>query len=196
MPQVQEWQATKPWLNRNCALGEGPFYEQETDSLRLVDIKKKQLLCIRGISAAPAQEIAPEPEILQLDVCPTVTSDIEGVDPRERILLGTKYGIEVLDRKTGKHDMLVPFAELHNERLRGNDGAADPLGGFLLGTMTDFGLGEFQPEGEVSQCLILRHTHTYDAHIQRDTKRKKMLTWNLSRRPVPFHQVRQDPTRQ
>lgn len=202
MPQVQEWQATKPWLNRNCALGEGPFYEQETDSLRLVDIKKKQLLCIRGISAAPAQEIAPEPEILQLDVCPTVTSDIEGVDPRERILLGTKYGIEVLDRKTGKHDMLVPFAEPHNERLRGNDGAADPLGGFLLGTMTDFGLGEFQPEGEVfaqttrSVLFSDTHTDTHMMHTYKETRKEKMLTWNLSRRPVPFHQVRQDPTRQ
>jgi sugar lactone lactonase YvrE len=149
MPQqVQEWQVTKPWLNKNCALGEGPFYEQETDSLRFVDIKKKQLLYVKDISAVSAQETAPEPEILQLDVCPTVTSDIEGVDPRERILLGTKYGIEVLNRKTGKHDLLVPFGEPHNERVRGNDGAADPLGGFLLGTMTDFGQGEVQPEGQ------------------------------------------------
>ncbi|KAJ3474166.1 hypothetical protein NLG97_g9961 [Lecanicillium saksenae] len=43
--------------------------------------------------------------------------------------------------------MLVPFHEPRNERVRSNDGYADPLGRFLLGSMTDFGLGPFQPEG-------------------------------------------------
>lgn len=155
MGEIQEWTVSKPWAEAHCALGEGPFYEAETDSLRLVDIKKKQVLYYKNISAPENKDaIGAAPEVLQLDVCPTVTADIEGVDPRERILVGVKYGLATLDRKKAavtegnvEYEMLMPFHEPQNERVRANDGYADPLGRFLLGSMTDFGLGPFQPEG-------------------------------------------------
>ncbi|KAK0763021.1 hypothetical protein N5P37_004004 [Trichoderma harzianum] len=136
----QEWKVVEPWLDLKCALGEGPFYEKETNSLRLVDIKKKHIhtVSLSDISL----------KTIQLDVCPTVTADIEGVDPQDRILIGVKHGLAVLDRQTGTYKMLAPFnSQENNERIRANDGAADPHGKFWLGTMTDFGLGEFQPEG-------------------------------------------------
>ncbi|PNP54310.1 hypothetical protein THARTR1_05517 [Trichoderma harzianum] len=125
----QQWEVVEPWLDLKCALGEGPFYEKETNSLRLVDIKKKHVHTVSlsdngdGIST----------KTIQLDDC---------------ILLGVKHGLAVLDRQTGAYKMLVPFNDQeNNERIRSNDGAADPHGKFWLGTMTDFGLGEFQPEG-------------------------------------------------
>ncbi|KAL7822157.1 hypothetical protein V8C26DRAFT_390147 [Trichoderma gracile] len=140
----QEWKVDKPWLELKCALGEGPFYEKETNTLRLVDIKKKQILTVSLDDSGDASSL----KTIQLDVCPTVTADIEGVDPQERILIGVKHGLAVLDRQKGTYEMLAPFnTPEHNERIRSNDGAADPNGKFWLGTMTDFGQGPNQPEG-------------------------------------------------
>jgi sugar lactone lactonase YvrE len=144
MVTLQEWKVEKPWLETHCELGEGPFYEAETNTVRFVDIKKKR------VHTASVTEGQSSLTTLQLDVCPTVTSDIEGVDPRQRILLGIKYGIAVLDRTTGKYEIIQHFNQPNNERLRSNDGASDPNGCFWLGTMTDFGLGPFVAEGEAS----------------------------------------------
>ncbi|KAM3499553.1 hypothetical protein MY10362_007193 [Beauveria mimosiformis] len=148
MAAIQQWTVAAPWAEPHCALGEGPFYEVETDSLRLVDIKKKQILYFRGVNA-PANKLTASaaPEVVQLNVCPTVTADLHGVDPRERILVGVKHGLATLDVARESYEMLVPFCKPPNERVRANDGCADPLGRFLLGSMTDFGLGPFQPEG-------------------------------------------------
>ncbi|KAL7934781.1 hypothetical protein V8C35DRAFT_18896 [Trichoderma chlorosporum] len=139
----QQWKA-EPWLDLKCALGEGPFYEKETNSLRLVDIKKKHIHTVAISDNGDGASL----KTIQLDVCPTVTADIEGVDPQDRILIGVKHGLAVLDRQAGTYKMLAPLNDQeNNERIRSNDGAADPHGKFWLGTMTDFGLGEFQPEG-------------------------------------------------
>ena len=164
MAAVREWIVSKPWAEPHCALGEGPFYEEETDSLRLVDIIKKQIIYFRNLNSPENKDKASKtrPDIVQLDICPSVTADIHGVDPRDRILVGVKYGLATLDPKAqGKYEMLMPFNKSRNERVRANDGYTDPLGRFLLGTMTDFGLGPFQPEGtqptisSVSVMLLL-----------------------------------------
>ena len=139
---LQEWHVTKPYLHLHCALGEGPFYEATTNSLRFVDIKKHRIHWV-NFDEGPESVTT-----VQLDVPVTVTSDIEGVNPRERILIGVKYGIAVLDRKTGKYEYVARFIEGDNERLRSNDGAADPHGRFWLGSMTGIGL-DLQPEGEL-----------------------------------------------
>lgn len=141
---MQQWKVDEPWLDLQCALGEGPFYEQETNSLRLVDIKKKQILTVSAADNGDASSL----KTIQLDTCPTVTVDIEGVSPQDRIVIGVKHGLAVLDRQTGTYEMLAEFSDQgRNERLRSNDGAADPHGKFLLGSMMDFGYGEPQPEG-------------------------------------------------
>jgi sugar lactone lactonase YvrE len=142
MADIKRWTVTEPWLEPHCALGEGPLYEPATDTLRFVDIKKKQVLTVSMSEGAPSLTH------VQLDQAVTVTSDIDGVDPQDRILIGVKYGIAVMDRKTGKYEMLKPFNDESNERLRSNEGAADPNGRFWLGTMTDFAVGAFKEEGE------------------------------------------------
>lgn len=152
MGTIQEWTVEKPWVEARCALAEGPFYEKQTDALRFIDIKKKQLLYVHNVSSASASESVAkrDVEVIQLDVAPSVTADIEGIDPRERIVLGVKYGVALFDRNTGHYTMLINFhddPDQPDERIRANDGAADPQGRFLLGSMTDFGLGPFQPEG-------------------------------------------------
>ncbi|CAK7275451.1 rRNA-processing protein cgr1 [Sporothrix epigloea] len=150
----QVWEVVEPYLDLHCLLGEGPFYEETTHSLRFVDIRKHQLHTV-DLAAGPASLVT-----LQLDTPVSVTADVEGVDPRDTIVVGLKYGLAVLDRRTGQYEYLRKFSDSSSsagsveaqtpvdfERLRGNDGAADPHGRFWLGSMTDFGYGAFQPEG-------------------------------------------------
>lgn len=140
MANLQVWTATEPFVEPHCKLGEGPFYEAETNTLRFVDIIQHRLHTV-SLTEGPSSLTT-----LQLDAPVTVTSDIEGVDPRDKILIGIKHGLAVLDRKTGAYEY-VSRLEPADARVRTNDGAADPRGRFWLGTMTDFNLGEFQPEG-------------------------------------------------
>jgi sugar lactone lactonase YvrE len=144
MASLQQWKVEKPYLNLHCSLGEGPFYEKATNSVRFVDIIQKKVHTV-SLDKGPESLVT-----LQADVPVTVTADVEGIDPQDKILVGVKYGIALMDRKTGKYEYLKKFADSGKERLRSNDGAADPQGKFWLGTMTDFGLGEFRAEGENS----------------------------------------------
>ncbi|QPH02236.1 hypothetical protein C2857_006444 [Epichloe festucae Fl1] len=140
---MQNWSVDEPWLDLGCGLAEGPFYESETNSIRFVDIKRKR------VHSVPLEGTESSVQTWQLDVCPTVTADIEGVDPCRRILIGIKYGLAAFDRNTGSYEILARFNDPDDERLRSNDGAADPHGHFWVGSMTDFGHGEFQPEGSL-----------------------------------------------
>ncbi|KAK4106527.1 hypothetical protein N658DRAFT_413914 [Parathielavia hyrcaniae] len=139
----QQWHVSEPYLETHCSLGEGPFYEPATHTLRFVDIIKKQLHTV-SLTEGPSSL-----KTLQFDESVTVTADIDGRDPQDSLLIGAKQGLAVLDRKTGKYDYVTKFGEAKGERIRSNDGAVDPNGRFWLGTMTDFGLGPFQPEGSL-----------------------------------------------
>jgi hypothetical protein len=143
MTEFKKWSVTEPWLDIHCALGEAPFYEAATNTLRFVDIKKKQLHTV-NLSEGPKSL-----KTLQLDMPVGVTADIKGIDPQEKILIGGKSGIYILERKTGEVELLKRFydTEEKDERLRSNDGAVDPQGRFWVGTMNDFWLGECFPEG-------------------------------------------------
>jgi sugar lactone lactonase YvrE len=33
----------QPWLKTDCSLGEGPFWEEETNTVRFLDIEKQKL---------------------------------------------------------------------------------------------------------------------------------------------------------
>ncbi|KAF4501450.1 senescence marker 30 [Fusarium agapanthi] len=123
---IQQWTVEKPWLETHCLLGEGPFYEESSGSLRFVDIRNKRLHYVKVAEGPPSLKT------IQLDVCPTVTANIAGVDPQERIAVGVKYGLAVLDVEKETYELIQPFEEPVNERLRSNDGGVDPLGRFWL----------------------------------------------------------------
>jgi hypothetical protein len=144
MAGIKKWIVTEPYLNLHCGLGEGPYYEKATNTLRFVDIKKKRLHTV-DLSKGPESL-----KTLQFDMPVTVTADIEGVGPSEKILVGGKNGIYMLDRVAEKWELLKRFydTEEEDERLRSNDGAIDPQGRFWIGTMNDFWVGEPQAEGE------------------------------------------------
>lgn len=145
----QVWEVKEPYLDSHCQLGEGPFYEAGTNTLRFVDIKAHR---VHSVSLAEGPSSL---STIELDVPVTVTADVDGIDPADKILIGAKYGIALLDRKTGTYEYVARFGDSDNKRLRSNDGAADPNGRFWLGNMTDFGLGDFQPEGELSRAPFM-----------------------------------------
>jgi hypothetical protein len=35
---------SQPWLDTHCSLGEGPFWEEETNTIRFLDIEKQKLM--------------------------------------------------------------------------------------------------------------------------------------------------------
>ncbi|KAK1976554.1 hypothetical protein LZ30DRAFT_603215 [Colletotrichum cereale] len=176
MAPLQTWTAEKPYLNLHCGLGEGPYYEKAANVLRFVDIKKKQVHFV---------DLDQGPESLrtvQLDVPVGVTADISGVDPKDKILVGLKYGVAVLDVHSGAYDYLSKLHGRDNERLRSNDGAVDPHGRFWLGTMTDFGLGDFQNEGAL---------HRFDGasgkeEVLRDLLIPNSVGWSPDNRTMYF----------
>lgn len=152
----QEWNVTEAYLNLHCKLGEGPYFEEATNTLRWVDIISQR---VHTVSLA---EGLGSVKTIQLDTPVTVTADVEGHDPQDKILIGVKYGIALLDRKTGKYEYLSKFAAAdgqENGRLRSNDGGVDPHGRFWLGSMTDFGRGEIQPEGAFLVVYFNTHSH-------------------------------------
>lgn len=154
---METWIA-RPFLNLHCLLAEGPYYEPATHTLRFVDIKKKHIHTVPITPSGTATTA--DVKTLELNLPVTVTADIVGVDPAAKILVGAKYGVATLDRKSGKLDWVAKWAapDKDNERLRSNDGGVDPHGRFWVGTMTDFGYGEFQPEGEFA-VLLARMLH-------------------------------------
>ncbi|KAK2051075.1 hypothetical protein LY76DRAFT_651567 [Colletotrichum caudatum] len=141
MAPLQTWTVEKPYLNLHCMLGEGPYYEKASNILRFVDIRKKQVHFV-DLDQGPGSL-----RTVQLDVPVGVTADIAGVDPKDKILVGLKYGVAVLDVQSGAYEYVARLHDTDNERLRANDGAVDPHGRFWLGTMTDFGQGDYQVEG-------------------------------------------------
>lgn len=151
MARIRQWIVEEPWLDLHCELGEGPFYEPATNTLRFVDIKKKQLHTV-DVAQGPKSL-----KTLQLDMPVGVTADIEGVNPQEKILVAGKSGIYILERKTGNYELLKRFYDTaeKDERLRSNDGTVDPQGRFWVGTMNDFWLGDVFPEG--TPCVTPTH---------------------------------------
>lgn len=173
MPGFQEWKVEKPWLETKCSLGEGPFFEKESRVIRFVDIKEKK------IHSVPLDEGLSSLTTIQLDEPVGVTSNIAGVDPSDRILIGIKSGLAILDRKTGTYEV---FSKLPpNERLRANDGGSDPHGRFWIGTMTDFPYGDCEPEGS-----LYRFDSTTKEEILKDLTIPNSVGWSPDNKTLYF----------
>ena len=155
MTEYKIWKVHEPWLNLHCGLGEAPYFEAATNTLRFVDIKKRKLHTV-ALAEGPRSL-----KTLDLEMPVGVTADIEGVDSSRKILVGGKDGVYILDRETGKFELLKRFYETEerDQRLRSNDGAIDPQGRFWIGTMNDFWVGEPQAEGKCKLFILILLDH-------------------------------------
>lgn len=147
--KMEQWVVKEPYLNLHCKLGEGPYYEKETNQLRFVDIKGKRLHAV---------DLTQGPESLkttQFDIPVGYTANIEGVNPSDKIIVGGKKGVYMFDRKSENLRLLKAFTDdVQNEkqsgRLRSNDGAVDPWGKLWFGSQTDFDYEPPKAEGRFS----------------------------------------------
>jgi len=104
----------------NCLLGEGPLWHPERRELFWFDIHGKKLLWHR----AGATEIRDFPE--HVSAC--------GWIDYESLLIASETALLRYDIDTQETERLVAL-EADNPVTRSNDGRADPLGGFWIGTM-------------------------------------------------------------
>lgn len=145
MAELQRWEIQEPYLSPNGDLLEGPFYEPENNCLRFVDIIQRKLHVI-DIAEGPSSL-----KTIDFDIPVGVTADIEGVDSKDKILIGGKAGIAILDRSTGKYEYIKRFYddadEARDDRIRSNDGNVDSEGRMWIATMTDFHAEPCKPEG-------------------------------------------------
>jgi sugar lactone lactonase YvrE len=157
MAEVKKYTVTEPYLDLHCKLGEGPFYDQARNTLRLVDIVGKKVHTI-NLSEGPSshREFNVEHSI-------ATTANIEGND--DEFVFGGKLGYGIMNKDTGNVRWIKKMwtdAEREDdgggkpgvgrnreERMRSNDGAVDPLGRFYVGAMNDDALvgSNFTDEG-------------------------------------------------
>lgn len=99
-----------------CELGEGPLWHPERGALFWFDVLNKRMHGEGRVRAFPEYASA------------------AGWIDRDRLLVATETRLLVLDLETGAERTLAPL-EADDPRTRSNDGRADPLGGFWIGTM-------------------------------------------------------------
>ncbi|MEM6619575.1 MAG: SMP-30/gluconolactonase/LRE family protein [Pseudomonadota bacterium] len=107
--------------NRVCALGEGPLWHPERRQLYWFDILGKRLLTRSG---------AGEEGAWNFDLCVSAA----GWADRDRLLIANEEALVVFDLGTGASTHVCDL-ERTNPLTRSNDGRADPIGGFWIGTM-------------------------------------------------------------
>lgn len=145
MPEVKHYKVTEPYLDLQCGLGEAPFWDEKTNTLRLVDIVKKQLHVV---------ELDKGPESLrthQLDISVGTTANIEGND--DEFIFGGKAGYGIMNKRTAEWRYIKEMwtkEEVDSGyagRMRSNDGAVDSQGRYWVGAMNDPSVTEIGPEG-------------------------------------------------
>ncbi|MGR3495934.1 SMP-30/gluconolactonase/LRE family protein [Citreimonas sp.] len=106
--------------DRACELGEGPLWHPERQQFFWFDILGRRLLTQGpdGPESWPMEEL---------------TSAAGWID-RDTLLIATETGLYRFDLTTGARE---PVARIEADRpeTRSNDGRADPMGGFWIGTM-------------------------------------------------------------
>ncbi|KAH7073190.1 hypothetical protein FB567DRAFT_454323 [Paraphoma chrysanthemicola] len=148
MPEVKKYEITEPWLRLNCGLGEGPFWEEDTNSLRFLDVVKQTVHRV-DLNAGPSSHKV----IREFDISIGCTADIEG-NPSEFAFAG-KYGFGIANKQTGEYRWIKKVwtdeekAAGKPEKYRGNDGAVDSQGRFWAGFMFDPLTSAWATEGAV-----------------------------------------------
>lgn len=106
--------------DRPCLLGEGALWHPEREQLFWFDILNGRLLSRQdGV-----------PLVWELGECASAAGWID----RETLLVATETGLRRLDLVSGVHEPVIAL-EADRGDTRSNDGRADPMGGFWIGTM-------------------------------------------------------------
>ncbi|KAF2132182.1 hypothetical protein P153DRAFT_186159 [Dothidotthia symphoricarpi CBS 119687] len=148
MPEVKTYEVTEPYIRLTCALGEAPFWEESTNTVRFVDIEKKELHRV-DISAGPSSHKV----VKNLDISIGCTADIEGND--EEFIFGGKYGYGIANKQTGAYRWVKKVWSDDEikagkpDKFRGNDGAVDSAGRFWAGFMFDPMVSDMSSDGAV-----------------------------------------------
>ncbi|KAF2837077.1 hypothetical protein M501DRAFT_986877 [Patellaria atrata CBS 101060] len=146
MSEVEQHTITEPWLDVKCELGEGPFWEEATNTLRWIDIVTKHIHTV-DLNEGPSSHKS----VAQLDISIGSTADIEGND--DEFVFGGKHGYGIFNRKTGEYRYIKKVwteeevAKDFERLYRGNDGGVDSQGRYWLGVMNDPLETEFKDVG-------------------------------------------------
>lgn len=159
MSEIKQYKVTEPWLKTTCGLGEAPFWDQGTNTLRFFDIIKKQMHTV-DLNEGPSSH-----KTVDLPISIGTTANIEGND--EEFVFGGKSGYGIMNKKNPAEWRYIKKMwseeEVQNgkeHRMRSNDGAVDTMGRYYVGTMNDpTVVDEFSAEGKLSGRL--RHNHQY-----------------------------------
>ncbi|OCK86056.1 SGL-domain-containing protein [Lepidopterella palustris CBS 459.81] len=136
MSGIKKYIVTEPWLKLSCGLGEAPFWEDVTNTLRFVDIIKCNVHTVDLKKGPSSHKI-----LANLDISIGVTGDIEGND--SEFIFGGKHGYGRFNRSTAEYKYIrkvwdeAEIADGKESRMRANDGAVDSRGRFWVGFMTD-----------------------------------------------------------
>lgn len=106
--------------DRPCILGEGPLWHPGRGQLFWFDIRGKRLMTRDGAG----------PREWRFDRHVSAAGWVDD----DRLLIATETDLILFSLVDGASERLVPL-EADNPRTRSNDGRADPMGGFWIGTM-------------------------------------------------------------
>ena len=145
MAEIKKYSVTEPYLDLGCALGEGPYYDESRNILRFVDIVKKKVHMIDPFQGPTSHKE------FDLEFSIATTANIEGND--QEFIFGGKLGYGIMNKDTGEVHWIKKvwtdaeriddgggkpgFGRNREERMRGNDGAVDPMGRYYVGAMND-----------------------------------------------------------
>jgi len=108
------------WDDRRCELGEGPLWHPTRRQLFWFDILGCRMLSRRG----------DEPLEWRFDEYHSAAGWID----RETLLIASETGLWRFGIESGERALVSPL-EADDPSTRSNDGRADPMGGFWIGTM-------------------------------------------------------------
>ena len=94
MPDIKRYKVTEPWVRTSCGLGEAPFWDKKSNTLRFVDIIKKQLFSV-NLDEGPSSL-----KTFDLPISVGTTANIEGND--EEFIFGGKSGYGIMNKKTAE----------------------------------------------------------------------------------------------
>ncbi|QUS37254.1 SMP-30/gluconolactonase/LRE family protein (plasmid) [Falsirhodobacter algicola] len=104
-----------------CVLGEGALWHPDSQSLIWFDILGRRMFQ-RGETGAVRR--------FEFDQYVSAAGRVS----EHTVILASQNALNLLDLRTGAHEVLVPL-DAENPLTRSNDGRADPQGGFWIGTM-------------------------------------------------------------